>query len=39
MILHHCTSTMSFSANSDGDEEKELKVIESLFSKQVDGIV
>lgn len=26
-------------ANSDGDEEKELKVIESLFSKQVDGIV
>ncbi|MBL3716644.1 catabolite control protein A [Lactococcus muris] len=26
-------------ANSDGEEEKELKVIESLFSKQVDGIV
>lgn len=26
-------------ANSDSDEEKELKVIESLLSKQVDGII
>ena len=39
MTLRKCTSTTSSLANSDEDDDKEVSVVNNLFSKQVDGII
>ena len=39
MISLKCTSTILSLLNSDEDDDKEVSVVNTLFSKQVDGII
>ena len=39
MTLRKCTEYNIVLANSDEDDDKEVSVVNNLFSKQVDGII